>query len=83
MTRYVRHRDGAVQSVTDEDFAENYLLDARSGFKGAGLGGSVLDPDFTEVTEDEAREACPQLFGGPDLATERLLAGHEPDAEEA
>lgn len=80
MTRYVRHKDGAVQSITDEDFAENYLIHPGSGFKGAGQGGTVLDPDFTEVTEDEAREACPQLFGGPDLATERMLAGREPDA---
>jgi hypothetical protein len=79
MTRYVRHKDGAVQSVTDEDFAENYWINSI-GFKGAGQGGTVLDPDFTEVTEDEAHEGCPQLFGGPDLATERMLAAREPGA---
>ncbi len=66
--KYLRHKDGAVNSVTDADFEENYLIGA-DGFKGAGHPGpKILDPDWTEITEDEAREAHPPLFGAVDPA---------------
>ena len=34
-----------------------------------------------EITEDEALEASPALFGAPDPVIERLLAAKEPDAD--
>jgi hypothetical protein len=68
MTKYLRHKDGAVHSFTDEQFEENYQI-SGNGWKGAGLPGpKTLDPDWTELTEDEAREANPQLFGAVDPA---------------
>lgn len=66
--KYLQHKDGGVSTVSDDDYEENYLV-GSGGFKGAGIGGDKrLDPDWKELTEEEARALNPQLFGETDPA---------------
>lgn len=59
MTVYVRNEKGGVQSVTDEHYAK-YLTTRTND------GGTFPIPGVAVLTEDEAREANPQLFGAQD-----------------
>lgn len=59
MTRYIKNERGAVHSVDDEHF-DTYLTTRTND------GGRFTIPGVTEITEDEARELNPQLFGAPD-----------------
>jgi hypothetical protein len=59
MTKYVRNEEGGIHSVTDEHF-ENVLQELSEG------GRPYLKQGWTEVTEQEARNAHPHLFGKAD-----------------
>jgi hypothetical protein len=56
MTVFIRNEKGGVQSVTDEHYGR-YLTTRTND------GGVFPLPGVTVLTEDEAREAHPQLFG--------------------
>jgi hypothetical protein len=53
---YIRNEMGGVQSVTEEHYAR-YLTTRTND------GGTYPIPGVSILTEDEAREANPQLFG--------------------
>lgn len=59
MTKYVRNEEGGVHSVSEEHF-ENVLHETTAA------GRSYLLPGWEEISEAEARESHPQLFGVPD-----------------
>lgn len=59
MTVYIRNEKGGVQSVTDEHYAKHLTTRTNDG-------GTFPVPGITVITEDEAREAHPQLFGAQD-----------------
>lgn len=59
MTKYIRNEEGGVTSVTDEHF-ENVLQETSES------GRRYLRHGWSEITEEEARKAHPQLFGAPD-----------------
>ena len=59
MTKYIQNEEGGVQSVSDEHF-ENVLHEDSEG------GRRYLKHGFRELTEAEARDRLPQLFGKAD-----------------
>lgn len=56
---WVRNEEGAVHDVT-RAHADEYLYETTNA------GRRFLLPGWSIVTEDEARESNPQLFGVPD-----------------
>ena len=61
MTKYVRQPGGAIQSVSDEHFAE--FIGSHSDALGTHEGPDQAHTGLVEVTEDEARALAPYLFG--------------------
>lgn len=59
MTVYIRNEKGGVQSVSDEHYGK--FLTTRTN-----EGGVFPLPGVTVITEEEARDAHPQLFGAAD-----------------
>lgn len=59
MTVYIRNEKGGVQSVTDEHYTKHLTTRTNDG-------GTFPVPGIVVLTEDEAREAHPQLFGAQD-----------------
>ena len=55
-TVYVRNEEGAVHSVTREHY-DHYLVQTTNA------GRTYPLPGWSLITEDEARQANPQLFG--------------------
>lgn len=87
MAVYVRNAFGVVHSATEADY-EKYLTQRSDN------GQLYPLPGWTVLTEAEAREASPQLFGAPDpnvvpnleemkLMRERLAFQRELEAEAA
>lgn len=65
-TKYIRNEAGGVHSV-DEDFLEhNIKVDSQDRTGSAAVGTTYLPHGWTEITEDEAKAAHPQLFGARD-----------------
>ncbi|MET4702773.1 hypothetical protein [Frigoribacterium sp. UYMn621] len=60
MTKYVKNEEGGIHSVTDEHF-ETVLHETTAA------GRSFLLPGWSEISEADAREGHPQLFGKEDL----------------
>lgn len=56
---YVRNEKGGVQSVTQEHYDRHLTVPTNDG-------GRFPLPGLTIITEEEAREAHPQLFGVQD-----------------
>jgi hypothetical protein len=59
MTRYIKNELGGVHTVDDEH-VERFLTAYSDN------GRPYLKHGITEITEEEARELHPQLFGAPD-----------------
>lgn len=59
MTVYIRNEKGGVQSVTEEHYAKHLTTRTNDG-------GQFPIPGVEVITEEEAREAHPQLFGAHD-----------------
>lgn len=70
--RYVKNEFGGIHAVTEAHFNGLHLITPN--------GTKVLQPGWSEVTEDDARAAHPQLFGAwdPDV---RLNARERKDAQ--
>ena len=56
---YIRNEKGGVQSVTDEHYEKHLTTRTNDG-------GRFPLPGVTVISEDEARDAHPQLFGAQD-----------------
>jgi hypothetical protein len=65
-TKYIRNEAGGIHSV-DEDFLEENIKEDSAGRTGkAAKGTKYLPHGWSEVTEEEAKAAHPQLFGAHD-----------------
>lgn len=66
MAVYIRNRNGGIQSV-EEDFLEDRIKEDAEGRVGPAFPGpKYLPHGWTEITEEEAREELPILFGAHD-----------------
>ena len=70
MAKYIRNRGGAVHSLTDEGY--DALLEVTDD------GEKYLPHGYADISEDEAREAHPQLFGAadPNVESARVDLGY-------
>ena len=68
-TVYFKNRAGGVHSCTREHWNQ-YLTEWIEGVRYPKIG-------FTEISEDEAREEHPQLFGARDPEVDRHMTAEE------
>jgi hypothetical protein len=73
MAKFIRNPGGHVHSIEDDAFEAMLEGDGDTDQK-------YLPHGYKELSEDEAREANPQLFGAadPNVEAARVLLGYQP-----